>query len=291
MKYSSRVHTIARAPIPRLRPFVRSVWASAQPREEGGGSLERVLPTGCMHLVVRVASSPLTVFTDESRSGERLVGRSVVGGARSTAYVREVTPALRTVGVMLAPGAGALLFGLPARELAEAHTSLDDLWGRDSAQLRERLAACGTIDAQLALVEAALAMRLRDVSRIDPVVTDAVARFEGGARIGDVVARSGYSHRAFIVRFRDAVGLAPKTFCRVLRSQRAVVLLAERKRSLADVAASAGYADQAHLTRQFATIVGLSPARYRAANPATANHVPIGAKSETFKTPRARSAK
>ena len=85
---------------------------------------------------------------------------------------------------------------------------------------------------------------------------------------------SGYSHRRFLTLFRDAVGLAPKTWSRVQRFRRAVLGL-HADAGPASVAAM-GFADQPHLTREFRLIAGMTPARYRALKPAHPNHVPVG---------------
>ncbi|HJQ83469.1 MAG TPA: helix-turn-helix domain-containing protein, partial [Candidatus Binatia bacterium] len=95
-----------------------------------------------------------------------------------------------------------------------------------------------------------------------------------------VVDETGYSHRRFIALFRDAVGLPPKLYCRVLRFQEALRLLVVRPpRPLADVALAAGYSDQPHLNREFRELAGVSPSEYRAAAPASLLHVPVPARS------------
>ncbi len=66
------------------------------------------------------------------------------------------------------------------------------------------------------------------------------------------VRQSGLSHRQFIVRFRQAVGVAPKTYLRILRFQRSLQLLRQSRRlPLASLAMEAGYCDQAHFNREF----------------------------------------
>ena len=64
-------------------------------------------------------------------------------------------------------------------------------------------------------------------------------------------------------RFDDAVGYGPKTLQRVLRFQRFLALAATRpprRSDLAGLAFAAGYADQAHLTRECTRLAGLPPA-------------------------------
>ncbi|HVY47851.1 MAG TPA: helix-turn-helix domain-containing protein, partial [Minicystis sp.] len=73
----------------------------------------------------------------------------------------------------------------------------------------------------------------------------------------------------------------------VTRFQRAAALLARgRAASIADVAAAAGYADQAHLSREFAAIAGVSPASYRALRLLERNHVPLGGTPGAAGAPR-----
>jgi hypothetical protein len=49
-----------RAPHPLLRPFVREVWScAAEPAGEAQARIERLLPSGFMHLVLRLDESPV----------------------------------------------------------------------------------------------------------------------------------------------------------------------------------------------------------------------------------------
>jgi AraC-like DNA-binding protein len=230
--------TISRAPAPALRPFVASVWASDAAGERApAGAIEHVLPTGRMHLVVRVSAEPITLV---ERGERRALGCAVIGGARSSYYVKELGAPSAAVGAQLHPGAAALLFGCPAGELGERHTPLADVWGRAAAELAERVAAARSLADRLAILEAALAARLPRARELHPAIAHALAAIEAPADdapppIARLVAASGYSHRVFAARFRDAVGLGPKQFARVVRFQRAVRRIAgARDATLAD---------------------------------------------------------
>jgi AraC-like DNA-binding protein len=83
---------------------------------------------------------------------------------------------------------------------------------------------------------------------------------------------SGRSHRSFVELFRRAVGLTPKRYCRVRRFQRALAL---PRGSLGALALAAGYSDQAHFTREFRALAGLTPGEYRRRAPERAHHVPV----------------
>lgn len=268
---------IARKPMAALSPFVSQVWASSEDDEAPPSPRERVLPTGAMHLAIRLAGPPLRVFRDASAGAPTELGHAVVGGARAVFYVREVSAAVAAVGAMLKPGAGSLFLGVPADLLAGLHTPLDALWGSAVARFRARLADVRSLEARLALFEALLTTWLPRVSPLHPAVAEALARFERGAGVGEAVARSGYSHRRFNTLFREAVGLPPKLFCRVRRFAGALAQadLPAGAPRWAALALSAGYSDQPHFCRDFRAFTGLSPGAYGALRPRSPHHVPI----------------
>jgi len=268
---------VARPPCPALRPFVAVLWASTGPATPApGATRELALPTGAMHVVVRLDRRPVRVA--DVGGASQSVGDAVVCGVRTRPYLRDVSAPAPAVGALLRPGV-ASLFGVPGHALAEAHTPLDALW-TDVEGLRDRLADARTLDGRLALLEAELLAHRPGPHA--PLIAHALARFAGGAGVGAVARESGWSHRHVTTRFREAIGVAPRTFCRLARFGRAVRRLsAEPSLGLAELALVAGYADQPHLTRDFGTFGGLSPGRYRDLAPVSPLHVPW---SNSFKT-------
>jgi AraC-like DNA-binding protein len=262
---------LQRAPRPELLPFISRLWAADE--HAPGGDRELVLPTGAMHVVIRL-DHPLRLFDGPGTADPRTVGHAIVGGARAAPYVRDVSQPVASVGAQLRPGVAELLLGVPAVELAGRHTRLDDLWGRAAHELRERLVLAGDPRQRLDLFEAALVARLPRVRALHPAVAHALGQFATTGDIAAIVDEVGYSHRQFISVFRHAVGLGPKQYCRVQRLQRAIAGLSVQG-SLAGVAVAAGFSDQAHLTREFRELAGVSPGEYRALAPAAGNHVPL----------------
>lgn len=267
---------VQRPPGSALRPFVKTLWVSSEPAP--GALREHVLPTGESHIVFRLSDPPLRIFADAADRTGRAIGHAVVGGTRSTFYVRDVSEPAWTVCAQLRTGVAPLLLGVPADELAERHTSLEDLWGRAARTMRERLALAGPADRQLDLFESLLAARLPRIRALHPAVAEALARFDPSDDVRAMVSRSGYSHRRFAVLFRRAVGLVPKRFARVRRFQVALErVAAQPAASWTDLALAAGYSDQSHFNRDFREFSGVSPGRYRALAPASAHHVPLRA--------------
>lgn len=267
---------LKRAPRPALRPFVEALWSTDETAEPtlAASRREHVLPTGRMHLVVRLSNDPLRLFDGTGDRSGRIVGASVVGGARDAFYIREVSKPLCSVGAQLRPGAAQALFGMPADELAGRHTPLEDLWGQAAESMREHLWELRSPEQRLDLFEAMLAARLPRARGLHPAVRQALA---GGFSLSvhEVVRQSGYSHRTFISLFHRAVGLTPKLYCRVLRFQRALHRVSAGTASWIDVALAAGYSDQAHFSREFREFVGVTPTRYRQIAPRFQHHVPV----------------
>ena len=83
---------------------------------------------------------------------------------------------------------------------------------------------------------------------------------------------SGYSHRRFIAIFRDETGFAPKRWVQMVRFRDAVERMSGVT-SLSELARSAGYSDQAHLSRDFRRFAGLTPGAYRASATSHAFHL------------------
>lgn len=165
----------------------------------------------------------------------------------------------RGVEVRLDPLAARRLLGAPLDGLT---VDLDAVLGREAALLAERLDGLPGWGARFALLDAVLARRLRDAPAPPPDVVQAWRRLQetGGAlRIGALAAELGCSRRHLANRFRDHVGPAPKAVARLVRFRRALALLQGGRTTVAAVAAECGFADQAHLTREFRALTGSTP--------------------------------
>ena len=207
-----------------------------------------ILPDGCADLVWR---------------GDRLVVAGPATGPAASA------PAGASVfGVRFRLGVAGTALGLPAAELRDASVAVDEIWG---AGVEERVAAGGLP----ALLDEVRARR----ARIDPLARAAALAMARPAP-GWTRVDLGVSERQLRRRFVDAVGYGPKTLARVLRFQRFLALANGAPRTgaggrgahadgraapagadgLAALAFAAGYADQAHLTREARRLSGRTPA-------------------------------
>jgi AraC-like DNA-binding protein len=221
-----------------------------------------VLPDGCIDVVA--------------------IGDDVIV-AGPTTYTTTVTvrPGSMTVGMRLHPGAAPPLVRLDASELRDRDVAVEDVWGRGGAELTERVAEGRGWRARMAMLVDDVTGRVDEDREPDPVALGAVEVLGGRpsrplSRLADDV---GLSERQLRRRVEAAVGYPPSTLARILRFQRFLdaARAAGPGRHLAALAADAGFADQAHLTRESNELTGLSPAallRWEAQR-----------MSESFKTP------
>ena len=165
------------------------------------------------------------------------------------------------IQVDLEPLAARRLLGLPMSELAERCVALEDLIGRD---LTEWVADAPGWPGRFERVESALVRRLSDAAPVRGEMQWAVGRLQasgGRVRVEDLARELGWSRRHLAVQFRDALGFTPKAMARVIRFEHTLDRVRAGE-SLADVAYDAGYADQAHLNRDFREFSGLTPTEY-----------------------------
>lgn len=174
------------------------------------------------------------------------------------------------IAVELTPLGARTVFGLPAGELASSVVDLDDLLGPGARSLPDRLASLPSWRERFAVLDVvlgdAVAARRRGAAP-PPEVAHAFRRLVdsgGSIAVGRLAEEVGWSRRHLGERFRHEVGLAPKPTARVVRFDRAKQLLSAGRSGLADIAARAGYADQAHLNREFRELAGRTPTAWLA---------------------------
>ena len=170
------------------------------------------------------------------------------------------------VQIDLTPPGAARFFGMPMSELANRMIPLDDFGDGEISLLRRQLADESDWHRRLALVERFTVERMQRNRPVDAAVAWAYGTMlaaGGNLRVGRIAERLDWSRKHFSQRFQAAIGLTPKAVARMVRF-RAVLDMAGNgsEAQWADIAAACGYADQAHLSREFAEFSGTTPAAW-----------------------------
>jgi AraC-like DNA-binding protein len=242
---------LAAAPQPPLRPLLPRGYAGFT---DATTLRHQVLPaTTSVPLVVELMDSPYRPS-------------AFVMGARDSFTVLEGACACSYLEVLLAPLGAYRLLGIPMNELSGQLVDLAEVLGADGQRLGEQLRAAPTWRHRFALLDRFLLRRLETGPRPAPEVDRTWERLvaTGGAvPIAQLADEVGWSHKHLIAKFRHQVGLRPKTAARLVRFERVLSRLDERRRlDWGLVARDTGYADQAHLIRDFHQFTGTTPTAY-----------------------------
>lgn len=247
-----------------------------------------MLPSGKAHLIFALHDSPITWAPPGRHDDLRSWTRGIVHGPQSTYYVTGSKPKGRIIGVSFHAGMAGAILGVPLHELQNGHICIEDIWGSRAADVRERLAVAASPEGAIEILERDLIARMQRPLLLHPAVAQAlrpaILKEASGShealrpalRVAEIQKQSGYSPRHFIELFRSSVGLAPKQFYRIQRFSAALAHIARGRMTLVDVAFSSGYADQAHLSREFRELAGVSPSAYSPPSPDSEHHHVLG---------------
>ncbi|MEC3953065.1 helix-turn-helix transcriptional regulator [Nocardia sp. CDC153] len=203
-----------------------------------------------------VSDSDLPVLPDGCMDLLWIDGRLSVAGPDTRPYRPPAGYADRISGIRFFPGTAPALLGIPASELRDARVDLDALWSAANVRRATEVLAKATDPA--AGLEAVARWRARESDPADPMLRSIVTSLEQGRSVAATADELGTGLRRLHRLSLHAFGYGPKTLGRILRMQRALAL-ARKGMGLAEVASVAGYADQAHLTRDVRELAGMSP--------------------------------
>lgn len=208
-------------------------------RRAGGSSGRiRILPDGCLDVIW---------------DGVALT----IAGPDPVARWHEESPGQQYAALRLAGGTGPALIGIPAHELVERSVRLDDLWPAAVARRLTEAVAERPVEALTTWVETAAARG------VDPFGARVLSLARRRIPVSRMAEDLGYSTRQLQRRSLAAFGYGPGRLLRIVRLQQALVLAGAGLR-LAEVAADAGYADQAHFSRDVRELTGESPRTFAA---------------------------
>src|ERR1700722_16922780 len=208
---------------------------------------QRVLPDGCIDIVLINDDAPMVI------------------GPWSEPFVARLAPGTMVVGARFYPGRAPGLLGMPAAEVRNRSVRLGDVCGSAVEAQFARIAHAAELPARRSAIVAALLNCLAHSVPLDHAVIAAVqwlARHPNG-QIEQLSRLVGLGSRQLHRRFSAAVGYGPKMFQSVARFQSLVHLASAENHptSLVQLSGDAGYADQAHMTREVRRFSGVSPAR------------------------------
>ncbi|WP_380169328.1 helix-turn-helix domain-containing protein [Jannaschia sp. R86511] len=251
---------------PALEPFVERYWAVRWDRSGRGPFRSEVLPHPSVNLSLERGDRP--------RFGVELPA-VLLHGVVGHRFTVDLTGRGRVVAAKFRPGGFTALTGVVVPRSTVRPVAPADL-GEQGGQA----AASGLDDALRVLSEdgsdEAVTARLDDALRPlahepDPAyrrlrdLLAAMVTDRALVRVEQVAELAGMSTRGLQRTFAAYVGLGPKAVLARYRLQDAVAAMDDgRVDDLAGLAASLGWFDQAHFSRDFRDVVGVTPTAYLA---------------------------
>jgi len=251
---------------PALASRIECLWL-AEDAGAGPGPAERILPDGCTEWIFHLGAAYARIGDDGHPS---LQPASFVVGPMSRPIAIAPTGPIRTLGVRFRPGGARETLGVPLETLADTTASAEELWGAAGRRIADEVGNAPDDAARRTAIQDFVQSRLEKSPAGEARLASAVGEVlagRGRRPVAEIARRAGWGRRQLERAFRAGVGVTPKTLSRVIRFQN-LLRVAGRATgaSWADLAARCGYADQAHLVRDFRELAGVTPASGRAAS-------------------------
>ncbi|UFU06333.1 helix-turn-helix domain-containing protein [Ruania halotolerans] len=242
-------------PSANLRGLIRRHWTPVWDLPPGEETVQRIL---------RYPVCLVTIAPADARfhGPERGLSTKTLSGSGWTA------------GLMLQPAAGYLLSGASVQALCERSLPLTELrrFEETIPAVRELMAPDPADPERIARTRRLLEEAIADleVDEEGILVNAMVERIENDSaitRVAQVCTEFAVAERTLQRMFARRVGLSPRWVISRRRLWDAVASLRSGERgNLARIAADLGYTDQAHFTRDFRAVLGMTPGRFLAEN-------------------------
>ncbi len=240
-----------RAPSAALQTCVEHLWSVRWRLPEGATQRVATVPHPCVHLTFEAGAMTLT-------------------GPQSRLWQRELSPQGEVLGIKFRPEGFRAYWGAPMSDLRDRITPADTLaalaFARGLGELVFGALAAAPLDARFDAIEQALQAALPPLDaeqlRIGALI-DAARDDRELLRADHWAERAGLSLRQLQRLLAEWVGVGPKWILGRYRMHEALHRLQQRPTPrLADLAADAGFADAAHFSRSFRSVLGVSPQQY-----------------------------
>lgn len=229
----------------------------------------RTFPSGNVVVVINLAE-PLRMVATPHPGFTSASFPALLAGMDDGPGVYEHPGGQAGIQLDLTPLGTYRLLGIPMHEVTNLVVDLEDLLGPCARMLVDRLRETPDWPTRFDLLDGLLLSRLAEGPEPAPEVREAMrllAASGGRVAVASLADEIGWSRKHLVTRFKQQVGLPPKTMARVLRFRRALDMMTRGVPGFVDIAVACGYYDQAHLIREFRDLTGCTPRELLAITP------------------------
>lgn len=228
-----------------------------------------IMPGGKVEIIFFLEGNDLSEFymgSDEASDRGKRKDSSLIFSVTNLPQV--VTGrAIHIILALMSPAAAMLLFGIPASELKNKSVNPSN-FGVDVRPLEDALNSLSTFEQRAEFLENWMLRRLERVESVPEFVSfsqSLVDLCNDSRLVPDTslaLNLTSYSTSQANRLSKQWLGVSLERYLSLQRYRKALNLI-NTSMPLADVAATAGYFDQAHFTHRFTEFSGISPSQYR----------------------------
>lgn len=248
-------------PMVDLQPFVKDFIFIHDTRPLSIPS-ERLLPDGNFMLVINLENGYIAQNAGGVYHAEKTANGYVHAHAQGAFYLHK-TGAYRGITVHLTPDGMHRLLRASLSELSlNSIFTLEELFGKWGRELKDRMCACASQQAQLACLEQLLRKKFESSfwnPTIEPMLNWAEQQ-HGNVNVQTLAETFFISRKTLERKFLQQVGITPKQYLRMIRFRNTYTQLSLGNfREMMDLVVENGYFDQMHMIKEFKQFLGTTP--------------------------------
>ncbi len=244
-------------PVAPLSRVVECFW-TLEGEAAGPSSPERILPDGCVELILNFGAA----FEQHCVDGPRLQPRNFLVGQMTGPIMISPTARVELLGIRFHPGGTLPFLRFPLHEMTDQIVELGSLSGRLERDLMQVTSESFLLSERVKAVETLLTRYLTNDKRDSWLIAlaERIVDSRGLVSVDQLANDAGVSSRQLERRFLREVGVGPKLLGRIIRFQQVFRAVEHCNSAWAEVAIECGYYDQAHLIRDFNQFAQQTPA-------------------------------
>ena len=237
---------------------VECFWTLEGEAQGGASGPERILPDGCIELILNFGAE----FEQHCDDGPRLQPRNFLVGQMTGPIVISPTGRVELMGIRFHPGGTLPFMRVPLHEITDQVVEVGSLSSKLERDLMRVTASASSLPEKIRAVETLLTDYLINNKHDSWLITLAgrIVESRGLVSVDQLANDAGVSSRQLERRFLREVGVGPKLLGRIIRFQQVFRAVEHCNAAWAEIAIECGYYDQAHLIRDFNQFAEQTPA-------------------------------
>jgi len=185
-------------------------------------------------------------------------------GSNEYAFPIKLPPGAEIFCVLFNIGVARNLLQINTLKIKNRLTHPEDLWGREGKLLTEQIRFCRSNGQRIRIVENFLQGKIHPPKKSKITASiNYLHRVRGICNIDEMRAVSGLSNSHFRRKFKEDVGLNPKSFQKILRIISLIKFFFQHPEiSLTKLGYQFGYCDQSHFIKDFKSVIGSTPRQF-----------------------------